>query len=198
MAEDIKLSNEDMARIEEIQRLFAEMDRKAAAQDQAENLIDEIRKSGIDLTIDGEFTGKIDIDVHDTNIVEIAAMFTDILKHYIQTEPHLQLDARLSLYNPGTMPAIADEEKPAEPAKLFAINKHILILHFNWESAILYYFQEVAPKMFNEKDQLYQYDKYSGETIEPEDVTINLNNEAMTVKEAMDQHYISVPDYVEM
>lgn len=193
MAED-----KELLTFEELDRIMKELAQGKEPQEMANSLIDSLRAYGIDMTIDQQSGSKIDLDIHDTNIIEVAANFTEILKHYIQTAPELRVDARLSLYNPGTMPDIADEEKPAEPAKLFAINKHILILHFNWESAILYYFQEVAPKMFNEKDQLYQYDKYSGETIEPQDVTIHLNHEDMTVKEAMDQQFISVPDYVEM
>ena len=189
------LSDEELA--EEVLKAFQQLDNKAAALETSEEILEQIKSYGIDLSIDQEFGGKLDFDMPDTNIIEVAAIFSEILEHYVETDPHLKVDARLTLYNPGHMPAVEETEEPTEPPGLFAINKRLLILHYNWESAILYYFREVAPELFNGKGQLYQYDERNGETFELDDVSISINDDEMTVKEAMNQNYISIPAYIE-
>lgn len=167
-------------------------------KEMADSLIQGLKSYGIDMNIDQETGSKIDIDLHDTNIIEAAATFSEILKYYVDKEPGLRIDARLSLFNPGTMPEVDSQEEPQGEPNLFAINKDLLILHYNWESAVNYYFTDVAPQLFNQRDKIHQWDSLSGDIYTLDDVTINgPNDEPYTIREALHNKFVSVPDYIE-
>ena len=110
--------------------------------DETAKLTEQLKQYGLDMDINTESGGKIDIDIADINIIEVAAIFSEMLKFYVEREPHLQVDARLSLFSPGKLPDIESQEQPQEEPRLFGINKDLWILHYNWESAINYYFKE--------------------------------------------------------
>ena len=151
------------------------------------------------MDINTESGGKIDIDIADINIIEVAAIFSEILKFYVEKEPHLQVDARLSLFSPGKLPDIESQEQPQEEPQVFVITKDLFVLHYNWESAINYYFADIAPKFFSERSKLFQWDSLSGESYGLDDVVIKgPNDEPITVREALHYNFISVPDYIEM
>ena len=183
----------------EIMSGIAKYERESSDLEKTESMIDSIRKYGLDMDINSESGGKIDIDIADINIIEVAAIFSEILKYYVEKEPHLRVDARLSLFSPGNLPEIESQEKPQEEPQIFVITKNLWIVHYNWESAINYYFAEIAPKFFNERSKLFQWDSLSGDKYGLDDVVIKgPNDEPLTVSEALNEGFISVPDYIEM
>ena len=184
--------------LDKIMRELAKADERPSLDEMAK-LTEQLKQYGLDMDINTESGGKIDIDIADINIIEVAAIFSEILKFYVEREPHLQVDARLSLFSPGKLPDIESQEQPQEEPKLFLINRNLLILHYNWESAVNFYFKEIAPNLFNQRSILHQWDSLSGQSQPLETVLMmGPNDEPLNIRQALHEGFISVPDYIEM